>query len=304
MAEEQFRQPHISFRIHLLWTHSCPTVFHRVSANVIREVCSYFAFLPDVLVHVQRGSIWSFAVYEKTWTPFQVTKRKLTNVVAAVFIGTKKAFMVISNITSAIEDPPYYTIHDHGMTTRYGDFERDRYISAVTYDPTRNCVYILGGRSLFGTQTKAVCKFSLLSCEGEALPDMLVGRSGFGLCWHRDLLYICAGSDPSVHTFHPSTQIHAALSSLLLSPEDGNYGFLAVYYADQIVILSQRSVWKGQGQQWSREQRREEESEKSLGNPVLLGKFLYYSHQEGCSEFNLDTGEVCRYSFNTREAIR
>lgn len=291
--------PYVYFRIQLLWTRRYGPTFQKLSLNITREVCNYYTFLPDVLARPIRD-IWAFQLSSKTWKPFQIWHR-FDRIISAVFVGEAKVFLVLTNITSAYEDPPYYAMYESGDVTKCGGFQQDRYSCGVAYDQIKNCVYILGGRdncfSDAAFQTKLCSRFALSSYEEEPLPDMLVGRCDFGLCWHQRLLYLCAGSHPSVHTFDPVTLAHSSCCRLDIEAEDD---FLAVSYNEEVVILSRNMIWRGQGQQWRKELRKEVENEydSSIGSPVLLGDSLYYSYSDGCAAFNLDTGEVRRYVFN------
>lgn len=205
--------------------------------------------------------------------------------------------MVMREQTSAYEDPPYYSIFDHGNVRRYA-FQHNRYACAVAYDQVFDCVYILGGRtflSLVKQETKQCEKLPISTGKLQQMTDMLEGRYGFGLCWHHALLYLCVGSHPSVHTFDPTTQVHTALS-YLASDIETDTAYLAFSYKNEVVMLSRTYMWKGQGQEWRKTARASEDSFTRISQPVLFNSCLYYSDLNACVALNLDTQALVRYT--------
>jgi len=298
MGERRCRLEHLPcvfVRIQLIWTRLFPTPFQRLSSNVTREIAYYYSFLPNVLAR-ERKDIWAFKILSNTWEHFAMRRTVFGNIITSVFVGQEKVFMVLRDLTSAFEDPPYYGIWDCGSMKKFA-FQRDRYACAVAYDQVRDCVFILGGRSfmiLDDAEVKRSEQFLVRTERTEQLTDLLESRYGFGLCWHHALLYLCAGSLPSIHTFNPVSLVHTALS-YLASDTETDTAYLAVSYKDEVVLLSKTYMWKGQGQQWRRTARAAESVVACIGQPVLVNAWLYYSGSSGCTAFNLETLEIIRH---------
>lgn len=292
-------QSYISIRVKLLWAWQLSAPFQGLSRNIVREICSFYSFIPDILV-IGHNEVWAFRVDTKAWKPFIVKRSALGSLIASVFVAENKAFLVLTNKTSAMYDIPYYAMCENGHIRKYG-FEINRFSCAVAYNHCQNCVYIFGGYhlSLRGTQpAKLSHKFPLDTCKTAELPDMLVGRCHFALCWHLGLLYLCAGSHPSVHTFNPITLAHSAICDLEIA---GEY-CLAVSYQADLLVLSKECVYRWKAGKWT-VQRRQVEPEDiyaPAGAAVLLGSCLYYSDLRCCYAVNLDTEKIEKYPLECR----
>ena len=100
--------------------------------------------------------------------------------------------------------------------TNYG-IVTERYGCGVAFDKAQKSVYIFRGHwnEMMGRDHIDTCHEFFLRGNGyDFLPNLIVGRSCFGLCWHQGLLYLCGGSHLSVHTFDPKAQYHSELCDL------------------------------------------------------------------------------------------
>lgn len=241
-----------STRIRFIWTRSLSAPYLNLSRNIVREVCQYLGE-PSELLYYSNKVMYRAYPASRTSEPFFEVNYMLGrgNVDAAVFLDREEVFMVMRDSTSAYEDFPYYMMFRDDLRSVPG-CRNDRFMCSLIYDQRRGCIYIFGGHEGFqepNSHDSKVCeKFLPSDLSLERLPDMLQPRSAFGLCWHKDCVYLCGGSHNSIEQFNPNTLLYTTMGEVTA---DISYP-LAFSYEGCLYLLGCSAVWKEEGGGWKR----------------------------------------------------
>ena len=281
--------------VRLLWLRHSTELYGKLSMNIVREIWVYLSLQPFLIACAQK--MYRFNCTTKEFDHFFDLDcfTGPGNVQNSTFIGENAVFMTLRDVFPSRDLTPFFAIYCDGVLSRLSS-STERLHCSITYSLQTDTVYIFGGESSVPGRyyiSKSSEKYQCSQSSFATMRDMKVRRSMFTCCWHRQVVYLCGGTQCSVEVFYPKSEKFALVGKLEFDPET-EMNFVTASYGSGLVILSSNFLWKGPETSLQKQARR---GKLIYGwvcrshNPIVVRGVMYVAENDGCLTVNVATGE-------------
>ena len=200
----------------IMWLHKLPTLYTRLSVNVIRDLCSFFSVSQAKLVLLA----YSKVLYFDTESRKGEMLFPLVNPVRTT-LGFGYVWLSDTQVFACGPQGKTLLLTPNGNHTR-SSLHHHRTQHGLVYSPQRHSVYVFGGldRGFFGLHRRRSCeRHDLITNKWTLLPKMTEHRKDFQPCLYRHYIVICGGcASGKFEAFDLETETYTEISNFAIAP--------------------------------------------------------------------------------------